>query len=612
MLPEYFAFSLPTKVVYGIGIVNNLPSEISFLGPRRAILVTDKVLAKTAAVKQALKSFKTTAIDIVCRFDRVPPNSTVSAVKSCARMARKNDCDLFLAVGGGSVLDTAKVANLLAIKGGRLENHMGAYLLDKSEQLHPAIFAPTTAGTGSEVTKVAVIMDPVNNVKLPFTEDQFLPALAVLDPELTATMPGKLTAATGMDALTHAIEAYVDLEKAPPSDALALHAVKLISAHILRACAHPDDLHARGAMLTGSFLAGLAFSHSMVGMAHGIAHALGGVYNIPHGLANALVLPEVMTYNLDGCLERYADIAVAMGVSYPQVVADGQSLVESGGREWITPFLPPIGPVHHWVDRQSNRVRRLASQTLDNFKFVDQWVRKQTAKAGIDRIRLLNRQLAHLTGMPLNLRSAGITDNLAKLEQVVTKAMEDGAMLYNPVEPDRKAVRTIIKKVYRIGTPPLPVSEAEIAKAAGIGEIDSTPSGVFEDTEMLYEVLGRFYESLAAHPRIGPAFTETGLCVQFIYRNPAAVITVDATGKKVLVRTGKTKRRPEVIMTMDADFAHKFWHGKVNLLSALTRRQVTAKGNVSKTLKLLPVLKPAYALYPQYLRENGWEHLVMI
>jgi alcohol dehydrogenase class IV len=466
MLPDFFSFSLPAKVVYGVGIVNSLSSEISFLGPRRAILVTDKILSKTTAVKQALESLKPTTIDVVYRFDRVPPNATVSTVKSCARMARKHDCDLFLAIGGGSVLDTAKVANLLAVKGGRLASHMGAYLMDKAEQLHPSIFVPTTAGTGSEVTKVAVIMDPANNAKLPFTEDQFLPTLAVLDPALTATMPGKLTAATGMDALTHAIEAYVDLENAPPSDALALHAIKLISAHILRACAHPDDLQARGAMLTGSFLAGLAFSHSMVGMTHGIAHALGGVYNIPHGLANALVLPEVMTYNLDTCLERYADVAVAMGVSYPQVVADGQRLLESGGRELITPFLPPIGPVHSWVDRQSNRVRRLASQTLDNFKFVDQWVRKQTAKAGIDRIRLFNRQLAHLTGMPLDLRSAGINDNLAKLEQVVTKAMEDGAMLYNPVEPDRLAVRDIIKKLYRTGIRPLPVSEAEITKAA--------------------------------------------------------------------------------------------------------------------------------------------------
>jgi alcohol dehydrogenase class IV len=228
------------------------------------------------------------------------------------------------------------VANLLMSKGGNVADHMGAYLLDVTDRLLPAIVIPTTAGTGSEVTKVAVIADPDNDVKLPFAEEQFLPQLAILDPEMTVSMPPRLTAYTGMDALVHAIEAYVDKEWSPASDALALHAIRLITDNILQACNKPDDLQARGAMQVGSFLAGVAFSHSMVGMVHAIAHALGGVYHIPHGLANTLILPEVMAYNLESQIERYADVALAMGVSFPNIVSDSQSVIKTGALDLIS------------------------------------------------------------------------------------------------------------------------------------------------------------------------------------------------------------------------------------------------------------------------------------
>jgi alcohol dehydrogenase len=611
MLPEYFEFTLPTKLVYGFGILKSIDNSVKHFGKRRAILVTDKILVKAGPVSIVRKGFKTTNIEIVCTYDNVPPNSTIKTVKNCAKLAKKHKCEMIIAVGGGSVIDTAKVANILVVKGGRIEDHMGAYLLDSNDVLLPTIFIPTTAGTGSEVTKVAVIADPDNDVKLPFAEEQFLPQMAILDPDVTVSMPGKLTAITGMDALTHAIEAYVDKEWSPASDALAIHAIRLISNNILQACAHPEDIRARGAMLVGSFLAGVAFSHSMVGMAHGISHALGGVYHIPHGLANALVLPEVMEYNLDSSPERFSDIAMALGITFPQMINEGTSLLKSGWRpDFVTKTLDSVSFVKDLVDTQSYKVRGFAAKTLGNLGFIDQWFRNQAGRAAVERIRTLNRQLADLTEMPLNLKDAGITDNLAKLDQVASTAMDDGSMLYNPKEPERDKVIHIIKKLYNTKVKPIPVSEEDLRPLeARLRQKEM--KNVFKDTKMLYSILLEFYELLKEDPLVGTALKKTNLCVQFVYKNPSAVITIDATKDDPVIIKGDFDGKPEVTMTMNADFAHTFWHGKANLVTALTRRQVIAKGNVPKTIKLLPILKPAYELYPRFLREKGLGHLVI-
>ena len=612
MLPDYFEFSLPTKLVFGMGILENLNETVKPFGKRKAILVTDEVLVKTGLVEKVKSGFKATSIKIAAMFDQVPPNSTIDAVEKCAALSTKTGCDMFIAVGGGSVIDTAKVANLLAVKGGSLQDHMGAYLLGSDESLLPAIVIPTTAGTGSEVTKVAVIADPDNDVKLPFAEAQFLPQLAILDPTMTASMPAKLTAMTGMDALTHAIEAYVDKEWSPASDALALHAITLISGNILQACAKPNDLQARGAMQVGSFLAGVAFSHSMVGMVHGIAHALGGVYHIPHGLANALILPEVMAYNLEARIDRYADIALAMGISFPQVVGQSRSLLRSPRLDVFSKLanLSTVDSLKQLVTTSSHQARHKLATAIGNFGFIDTWVRGQAAQAAIEKIRCLNQQLAYLTKMPLNLKDAGISDKLARLEQVATIAMEDGAMLYNPIEPERGAVIDIIKRAYHAKPTPLPVSKADLRPLAA-QRSDQAMTHVFKDTKMLYAVLMEFYELLKNNPQIGPKLAQSNLCVQFRYKNPSAVITIDATGADLKIIQGDFDGQPEVVLSMNADFAHAFWHGKANLVTALTRRQVKAKGNVPKTIKLLPILKPSYALYPKFLADKGLRHLVM-
>lgn len=610
MLPEYFEFSLPTRVVYGIGILKNIESTVKYFGKRRAILVTDEVLAGTGPVDKVKNGFDQTDIDIVCTFDEVPPNSTIKCVEKCAALAKKNKCDMVIAVGGGSVIDTAKVANILVKKGGKVADHMGAYVLEPDEALLPMIIVPTTAGTGSEVTRVAVIADPDNDVKLPFSEEQFLPDLAILDPEVTVSMPGKLTAATGMDALTHAIEAYVDKEWSPASDAMALHAIRLISSNILRACAVPEDLQARGAMLVGSFLAGVAFSHSMVGMVHGISHALGGVYHIPHGIANALVLPEVMAYNLEARVERFADIAGALGITFPQIVQESQSLLQSGRFRVFDHLSSLMESVRPWMDAQSHRAKSVAAKAIGNLNFIDHWFKKWSAEAAVEKIRTTNRQLAYLTGMPLNLKEAGINDNLSRLEQVATTAMEDGAMLYNPIEVERDAVLEIVRNLYHAKTTPLPVTRSDLKPAGPIGGGQEIKN-VFKDDEMLYDILLGFFERLKANPEIGAALKKTNLCIQFKYKNPSAVITVDATGDELEIHRGEFPGAPEVTMTMNADFAHKFWHGKANLVTALTRRLVVARGNVPKTVRLLPILDPAYELYPAYLQEKGLGHLIL-
>ena len=188
--------------------------------------------------------------------------------------------------------------------------------------------------------------------------------------------------------------------------------------------------------------------------------------------------------------------------------------------------------------------------------------------------------------------------------------MEDGAMLYNPVEPNRDVVIRIVKELYRQEMKPLPVTEGDL-KPLEVKRRDKPMQNVFRDQQMLYDVLMGFYETLINHPDIGPAIHQTTLCIQFVYRNPDGIITLDAGGDQLNLVKGEFTGRPEVTMTMNADFAHRFWHGRANLISALTRRQVQAKGNIPKTLKLLPILRPAFDLYPKYLRENGFESLIL-
>jgi len=587
MLPEYYQFSLPTQVKYGIGLASRLGDELRDFKGSRALLVTDKVIVGTGLAQKVQDGLQGSHITVAAVYDNVPPNSEIKIVTEAAKLGVENKCDMVIAIGGGSVLDSAKVINLLMVKGGPLEKHMGAQLL--KDKLLPSIAIPTTSGTGSEATQFAVISDDANSVKLPFAEDFFLPDVAILDPEMTATMPGKVTAATGMDALTHAIECYAGLNPNPVSDALSLYAIELIVQNIMQAVAVPSDLNARGAMLTASFIAGLAFNHSGVGIVHGISHALGGVYHIPHGLANSIILPFSVEHNLDSSAARYARIAQIFG--------------DSG--------FYPVKELTSAVARFDNFA---VNQAVTQLSLVDDWLTKQRAQSLAGKLRAMNQKLNALCGHALNLREAGVKDNLAKLEQVVKTALEDGAMLNNPQAVDAAAVREIVKEAYSQNLKPIKVSKSEL-KAAKTSTATKKLRGIFKDESAIYDILGKYFFAVQADPKLFAPLKNSGLKIRFNYDNPGASIALDGStddkAKQVLTGDAARAFEPEVEFTLQADVAHYFWHGQVNLMTALARKEISPKGNLPRAMRLLPLLEPLYELYPNYLRGRDLAKLAL-
>lgn len=583
MLPDFFELSISTRILYGAGIIDDLKEAVAEFGAKRAILVTDQVIMSLGIVDRVVASLNKTAITIQSVFTDVPADSTITTVENCAAQATAANCDLIIALGGGSVMDTAKVANILIVKGGRVADHMGAYLLGEAKLL-PQIMIPTTSGTGSEVTKVAVIADPDNNVKLPFAENQICPQLAILDPELTQSMPPLLTASTGMDALTHAIEAYVSKESQPAVEAISLKVIKLVDQHLLRACQHPDDLEARGAMLIASCLGGVAISQSMVGIAHGIAHALGGVYHIPHGMANALVLPEAMNFNLDVCLDKYVEIAEALGIKIPMPIETSHTLID----------LFRLKPLH-----------KLAS----NFNFIDTGLKTFVAKQGINKIRLLNRRLATVASLPINLKAAGVKDNFTKMDLVVEKALIDGSLLYNPRDASQSDLTKILKKLYKQSPSPIKYVQSDLSTFKH--KKSKMLEHVFDDEKMVYELLGKFMQQVVTDGELSNRLLKSKLIVQFVYEDPHAAITIDASQSPISITFGdECDKKIDVVMSMRADFAHEFWLGNASIVSALSKRQVKSKGDVSKAVRLLPIIKPAHAMYHAFLQSNGNSRLL--
>ncbi|MHB0981170.1 MAG: iron-containing alcohol dehydrogenase [Thermoleophilia bacterium] len=308
MLPLFFEFHNPTKVVFGPGLVADLQAELSQIGARRYLLVSDRGLEALGLPARVAASLEDAGVEVVGTFLDVPENSEVGSVRACADRALSAKADGLVALGGGSVIDTAKCADILLSEGGDLvDDHSGAGTLRRP--LKPLVAIPTTAGTGSEVTRAAVILDEANKVKLSFSDTFLLPALAVLDPELTLSLPPGLTATTAMDALTHAVESYVSPQWSPVSEALAAGAVRLIFANLETAVADGSDLETRGALLVAAAMAGIAFSHAMVGCVHGMAHAVGGLYHVPHGAANAILLPHGLAYNRREIEEQLGELA---------------------------------------------------------------------------------------------------------------------------------------------------------------------------------------------------------------------------------------------------------------------------------------------------------------
>jgi alcohol dehydrogenase len=294
----------------------------------------------------------------------------MDVVDKGAERALSAGADVIVSLGGGSVIDTAKGMCIVMKEGGSLRNFQGMQMLTRQQTPH--IVIPTTAGTGSEVTSGAVVMDKDQGQKIIIFEYFNTPRVAILDPQMTEKLPPNLTASTGMDAMTHAVESYVSQHRNPISDAAALHAVRLVVKYLPRAVENGSDLVARGQMQIAALLAGWAFSNAMVGLVHAMAHSLGAVRGIPHGLANAMLLAHVMRYNLDEVPRLTADIAAAMGA---------------------------------------------ATESMDRW---------QAAEAAIAAIEALTKKI----GLPRRLREVGVEKNV--LPKCAELALTDGAIVYNP------------------------------------------------------------------------------------------------------------------------------------------------------------------------------------
>ena len=311
-----YQFQTPTKIISGIGSTAEIIKELNDLHAKMVLLITDPGLVQAGVAQQVVEMLKQAAVEVEI-FDAVEPDPSIQVATKAAEMAKNVKANVLIALGGGSAIDTAKSAALLVTNGGYLKDYAGVNKVVKP--ILPLIAVPTTAGTGSEVTIFAVMSDPEKQEKFTISSALIAPAVAVLDPLLTLKLPPSVTAFTGMDALTHAIEAFTSSIAQPATDALALSAIKLILKHLPVAVGRGDNIMARDGMLQASLLAGIAFNNAFLGLAHAIASPLGGHFHVPHGLANAVMLPYVMEYNLPTAVRRYAEIGCALGL---QAVGD--------------------------------------------------------------------------------------------------------------------------------------------------------------------------------------------------------------------------------------------------------------------------------------------------
>jgi alcohol dehydrogenase len=311
---EPFRFQLSTRIFFGCGISVTAAEMLNDLGGTKPLVITDAGLLKAGVVNTILDSLQSIRGDKPFLFDAVQPESDLPSVNEAVELARKHNCDSLVAVGGGSVMDTAKGVNIALTLGGKVEDHQG--LNNIPGKLCPLIAIPTTAGTGSEVSYFASVKDVEAQTKLVFGSPFLAPDVALLDPELLVGLPPWLTAATGADALAHCLESYVAQSSASPLTRMHCEAaLKLLFEFLPRAVANGKDMEAREATLLASTMAGIAFTNTGVGVVHALSHAVSGRFGSHHGATNAVFLLPGMKFNFDICKTQYASLARAIGVS---------------------------------------------------------------------------------------------------------------------------------------------------------------------------------------------------------------------------------------------------------------------------------------------------------
>ncbi|MDR3453888.1 MAG: iron-containing alcohol dehydrogenase [Rhodoferax sp.] len=394
MKKTFYEFFCPVKVIAGQAALEHIPFELGARAACRPMIITDKGVRNAGLLAALEAALRTGGIEVTAVFDDVPPDSSLHTVRQAAAAWRAANCDAIIAVGGGSVIDTAKATNILASEGGDdLLRFSGAHRLKRP--LKPLFVVPTTAGTGSEVTSVAVVSDTDARVKLAFTSEFLMPNVAVLDPRMTQTLPPHITAMTGMDAMTHAVEACTGLAANPLSDAYGEAAIRKISAHLLPVMDAPQNPWGRLELAQASTMAGIAFSNSMVGLVHSLGHSIGAICHLPHGLCMSVLLPYVLEYNLPARAQRIGEL-----------------------------LLPLAGAEVYAATPAAQRPTKT-----------------------IAAIRQLRDQLHNRCKLPRTLQETGkVTES--QLTTIANLALDDGSILFNPVEADHDDLMRVLRSAW--------------------------------------------------------------------------------------------------------------------------------------------------------------------
>ena len=307
---QTFGFFIPTVSLMGVGCSKETGDQVKALGGTKALLVTDKGIAAMGMADKIKAQVEAAGVACVI-FDGAEPNPTDVNVHDGLKMYQDHGCDTIISLGGGRSHDCAKGIGMVATNGGHIRDCEGVNKTTKA--MPPFVAINTTAGTASEMTRFCIITNTDTHVKMAIVDWRCTPNIAINDPVLMVGKPAALTAATGMDALTHAVEAYVSTIATPITDACAIKAIELIADYLRPVVANGDNLEARDKMAYAEYLAGMAFNNASLGYVHAMAHQLGGFYNLPHGVCNAILLPAVCEFNMIANPKRFADIAVAMG-----------------------------------------------------------------------------------------------------------------------------------------------------------------------------------------------------------------------------------------------------------------------------------------------------------
>ena len=394
MIPNYYEFQNAAKILSGEFAIENIPHELKSLGAKKILILTDKTLEKIGTLQILVDAISCKDIEIAGIYTDIPTDSSIDVINEIVKMYKELNCEAIIALGGGSVIDTAKGTRMvLAQEKENIMDLAGCELITYGKHI-PFVAIPTTSGTGSEVTLVAVILNKLQNIKMEFISYYLVPDVAVLDPRMTLTLPKKITASTGIDALCHVVEGYTCLQKNPISDAYATSAIEIIRDNLVETVKNGSDKKLRLAMANASLMAGIAFSNSMVGMIHAIGHSVGAVSRVPHGDAMSILMPHCMRFNKDKLEAEYAKLLLYIA---------GEEVYVNTPNE------------------------KKADKTIE---YIEEMI----------------KELNEIAGLPIKLSEANVKKE--DFEAIAKKSLNDGAIIVNPKHVDYDDVIKILEQAF--------------------------------------------------------------------------------------------------------------------------------------------------------------------